>query len=106
MNLNITREPMVAQVLKVFTDLKKLEDLHWPIFGLEFKAFIKNSLGAFHSIRRLVMKCKDFRHTVSLVAAYLICSKLINVAHIHSTPPQPRDINYDDCLDFGRYSYT
>lgn len=84
-DLDIRRESIRAQVLRVFTKLNKLEEFHWPIYGQRFKAFIKDSPGAFHNIRRLVLKCADVRQSVSLNLTYLLYSRLIqcslNVFH-------------------------
>lgn len=53
--VDIEEAATVPQILKVFSDLKKLEDVHWPILGWRFKTFIGRSPSAFHSIGRLVL---------------------------------------------------
>lgn len=75
-NMDITREEIKSQILKVFTDSDFLEDLHWSIHIRYFKAFIADHPGAFHSIRRLIMKCAEVGQGVSVFA----------VRPIHFTP--------------------
>lgn len=65
-NLDILIPIGHQNILKVFTDLKKLEDLHWPILGLHFLALIGDPPDILHSIRRLVLTCSDVRLSVGL----------------------------------------
>lgn len=72
--MDIGREPIIGKILKVFTDLNKLEDLHWSIFGYHFKTLINNSPNAFHSVRRLIMKCRNEIQCVSIFGISLLTS--------------------------------